>query len=321
MQQKKPADLLILTGLEQIEIKLRLKNLKNMKRINMLAFILLVVFITHAQEKIIPDSNGFFHIKVDDGLYVISNMAWGGLAEKGTPTQNAQLIVGTEKALLIDTSTPKEGFADYVRSITDLPLMVVNSHGHLDHIGNNNQFDEIYIHPADTALLRAHFSNYGEPHFIVKLLRDRDVINLGNRKVKVYNVPGHTKGSLVFLDRKTSILLTGDAIARRLLYTFGEWTDLSVYFHALERIEKLKFKAILSNHDRFLLSPDLITRLKQAIIDNIETETKTWNLMGTDYIHIVPFDDQSNPNYVDIVILKDKVPDVISDLKKNGYLK
>ena len=287
----------------------------------MLSFLVLMAFSIHAQDKIIPDNKGFFHIKVDDGLYVVSNMAWGGLAEKGTPTQNAQLLIGSEKALLIDTSTPKEGFADYVRSITDLPLMVVNSHGHLDHIGNNNQFDEIYIHPADTALLRAHFSNYGKPHFTVKLLNDGEVIDLGNRKVNVYNVPGHTRGSLVFLDQKTSILITGDAIARRLLYTFGDWTDLSVYFHALERIGKLKFDAILTNHDRFLMSPDLINRLKKAISDNIETETKTWNLMGTDYIHIVPVDDQSNPDFIDIVILKDKLPEAIQDLKRNGYLK
>jgi glyoxylase-like metal-dependent hydrolase (beta-lactamase superfamily II) len=292
-----------------------------MKRIVMVSFVILFAFSIHAQEKIIPDKNGFFHIKADDGLYVISNMAWGGLAEKGTPTQNAQLIVGSEKALLIDTSIPKEGFADYVRSITDLPLMVVNSHGHIDHIGNNNQFDVIYIHPADTALLRNQFRNFGAPQFKVKLLKDGGVIDLGNRKVKVYNVPGHTRGSLVFLDKKTSTLITGDAIARRLLYTYGDWTDLSVYFHALERIEKLKFDAILSNHDRFLISPDLGDRLKKAIIDNIETETETWNMMGTEYIHIVPLGDQSDPNYVDIVILKDKLPDAILDLKKNGYLK
>jgi hypothetical protein len=43
--------------------------------------------------------------------------------------------------------------------------------------------------------------------------------------------------------------------------------------------------------------------------------------MGTDYIHIVPSSDQSDPNYIDIVILKDKLPDAINDLKKNGYLK
>lgn len=292
-----------------------------MKKMVMVLSLVFLAFSIYAQEKIVPDNNGFFHVKVDDGLYVISNMAWGGLAEKGTPTQNVQLIVGSEKALLIDTSTPKEGFAAYVRSITDLPLMVVNSHGHIDHIGNNNQFDEIYIHPADTALLRAHFSNYGKPTFTVRLLNDKEVIDLGNRKVKVYNVPGHTRGSLVFLDKKTSILISGDAIARRLLYTFGDWTDLSVYFHALERIEKLKFDAILTNHDRFLISPDLIDRLKKAITDNIESETKTWNLMGTDYIHIVPLSDQSDPDYIDIVILKDKLPDAISDLKKNGYLK
>lgn len=112
----------------------------------------LLTFSLSAQGEIKPNSEGYFHIQIREDLYVISNMSWGGLAENGTPTQNSQLIIGKEKALLIDTGMPKEGFADYVKSITSLPVMVVNSHGHFDHTGNNNQFDEIHIHPADDAI-------------------------------------------------------------------------------------------------------------------------------------------------------------------------
>lgn len=294
-----------------------------MKRDFVIALFGLLSFMINGQEVINPDSEGYFHIKIRDGVYVISNMAWGGLAEKGTATQNAQLIIGKKKALLIDTSLAKAGFADYVRSITGLPIMVVNSHGHIDHIGNNNQFDEIFIHPADEEMLKNSFRKFGDINFKIKYINDGDVINLGHRRVKVYNVPGHTKGSVVFLDRKTSTLITGDAIARRLFYIppGGEWTDFSEYFHAVERIEKFKFDSILTNHDRFLICRDLGSRIKQAVIDNIETVSKTWSAMGTVYLQILPEKDQSRKTYLDISINSDKRDDIIRDLKQNGYMK
>jgi glyoxylase-like metal-dependent hydrolase (beta-lactamase superfamily II) len=293
-----------------------------MKRNFLLAIITLLSFTINAQKVIAPDSDGYFHIKIRDGVYVISNMSWGGRAEKGTATQNAQLIIGKKKALLIDTSLPKAGFADYVKSITPLPVMVVNSHGHIDHVGNDNQFDEIFIHPSDEELLKESLSKAGDINFKIKYLNDGDVINLGSRPIKVYNVPGHTKGSIVFLDKKTSTLITGDAIARRLFYIpSGEWTDFSDYFRAIEKIEKLKFDSILTNHDRFLISRDLGSRLKQTIIDNIATASKTWTAFGTVYLLIKPETDQSSKTFLDISITKDKRDDILSDLKQNGYMK
>jgi glyoxylase-like metal-dependent hydrolase (beta-lactamase superfamily II) len=192
----------------------------------------------------------------------------------------------------------------------------------MDHIGNNNQFDEVYIHPLDQEMLKESFRQFGDINFKIRYLNDGDVINLGNRKVKVYNIPGHTKGSVVFLDKKTSTLITGDAIARRLFYLpSGEWTDFSEYFRAVEKIEKLKFDAILTNHDRFLISRDLGSRLKQAVIDNIETVSKTWRFFGTTYLQIMPENDQASKRYLDISITKEKRDDIIRDLKQNGYMK
>jgi glyoxylase-like metal-dependent hydrolase (beta-lactamase superfamily II) len=292
------------------------------KRKFLVVIITFLYFTINAQEAIQPNSEGYFHIKIRDGVYVISNIAWGGRAEKGTATQNAQLIIGRKKALLIDTSLPRAGFADYVRSITGLPILVVNSHGHIDHVGNDNQFDEIYIHPLDEELLRESLSKPRGINFKIKYLNDGDVINLGNRPVKVYNVPGHTKGSMVFLDKKTSTLLTGDAIARRLFYIpYGEWTDFSEYFHAVERIEKLKFDSILTNHDRFLISRDLGSRIKKTVIDNIETVSKTWSFSGKEYLQILPETDQSSRTFLDISISKEKRDDIIRDLRENGYIK
>ena len=57
----------------------------------------------------------------------------------------ANLIIGKNKALLFDTGSGIDDIKEAVKNITDLPLMVINSHGHFDHIGGNSQFDEVYL--------------------------------------------------------------------------------------------------------------------------------------------------------------------------------
>ena len=62
------------------------------------------------------------------------------------------LITGSEKALLVDTANGYEDLNEIVRSLTNLPVIVVNTHGHGDHIYGNVYFEEAWLHPADFAL-------------------------------------------------------------------------------------------------------------------------------------------------------------------------
>lgn len=68
-----------------------------------------------------------------------------------------ELLVGEEKAMLIDTGY---GFGDlkgFVREITDKPLIIANTHGHVDHTSGNCQFEEqVYLSEADTGLCKRH---------------------------------------------------------------------------------------------------------------------------------------------------------------------
>ena len=50
------------------------------------------------------------------------------------------LVVGEEKALVIDTMIGWEDVNEVVKGITTLPIMVVNTHGHCDHIYGNIYF-------------------------------------------------------------------------------------------------------------------------------------------------------------------------------------
>ena len=68
------------------------------------------------------------------------------------------LVIGSDSALLIDTGLGLVHLRDYVKSITNLPLIVVNTHGHPDHAGANYQFEKVYAHKADFAMI-SYFSN------------------------------------------------------------------------------------------------------------------------------------------------------------------
>ena len=111
--------------------------------------------------------------------------------------------------------------------ITRLPLLVANTHGHVDHALGNDQFDRVYIAEADARELdpqgvaekRAYIrdnlllTEVQEPPTFrlwgtgarrrTLDLRDGQEIDLGDRTITALLVPGHTGGSACFLDRSS----------------------------------------------------------------------------------------------------------------------
>ena len=90
-----------------------------------------------------------------ENIYTVRELE-PGIFRIGNSMVFMDLMVGAHHALLFDTGY---GFGDLralVQSITDKPLYVVNSHGHVDHACGNEQFGGAYIHPLDMALCREH---------------------------------------------------------------------------------------------------------------------------------------------------------------------
>ncbi|MDD3337579.1 MAG: MBL fold metallo-hydrolase [Lachnospiraceae bacterium] len=150
----------------------------------------------------------------------------------------------------------------YVRTITDLPLMVVNTHAHLDHIGGDFQFDEVYITKTDEKYLEENSSKELRYQFEIisldgsdtefpykledftetreikwKYLESQQIIDLGGRSLTCISIPGHTKGSAAFLDSRTGILFSGDCGNSRTFVFMDESTSVSEY-----RASLVKFK-------------------------------------------------------------------------------
>jgi enterochelin esterase-like enzyme/glyoxylase-like metal-dependent hydrolase (beta-lactamase superfamily II) len=114
------------------------------------------------------------------------------------------LIAGSERALLIDTGWGVGDLAAHVATLAPLPLLVVNTHGHRDHVTGNGQFAEVYLHTRDLHLVPSADTRLVPVH-------DGYVFDLGGRPVRVIGVPGHSPGSICLLDERSRILFTGDS--------------------------------------------------------------------------------------------------------------
>lgn len=182
------------------------------------------------------------------------------------------VVLGKEKALVIDTMNASDDLGAVVRSITDLPLMVVNTHGHVDHICGNIYFEEAYLHPEDWSLAKEHssFTDFVEscnalglsmPPF--KEIHDGDIIDLGGATLDVIHLPGHTQGGICLLYREERVLFTGDGINCHLWMQLDHSLPMKGLVQSLENILWVKEKAdkILHGHTMDYIGISLLDEL------------------------------------------------------------
>lgn len=146
----------------------------------------------------------------------------------------AFLIVGEDRALLVDAGFRICEFMEVVRGITRLPVELVLTHGHADHIGNVCCFDELWLHPKDLELFRSLAEYKGS----IRSLRDGQAFELGGRSVSVLEVPGHTPGSAAFYDSKSRSLFSGDTVATGPVYMFLKGCCLEDLHASLARLDR-----------------------------------------------------------------------------------
>jgi glyoxylase-like metal-dependent hydrolase (beta-lactamase superfamily II) len=186
------------------------------------------------------------------------------------------LIVGSERALLIDTGYGFGDIALAVKEITDKPVVVVNTHIHPDHSMGNNQFEEVAIGAGDLAgvaglqeqyeMFTGFMKKVAPPlGLIIRLLEKKPksrlyetrytllaaggIIELGGRSIEVLEMPGHTKGSVVFLDRASRTVFAGDAVNRGMFLYFDKTLKLAAYAGRLEGLAQLQgFDWLATSH-------------------------------------------------------------------------
>lgn len=161
---------------------------------------------------------------------------------------NIYLIEGEKQAMLIDTGTGSSDLEPFVRGMTGLPVIVINTHAHSDHSGSNPSFGSVYAHAYDFDAIYEINKNSGR----VKLIPVNDgfLFDLGGRTIEVIESPGHTRGSICLLDRENKILFAGDTCNLLVWLFLKECMPLEVYLASLQKINKRikEFDTIMPGH-------------------------------------------------------------------------
>ncbi|MEQ8363296.1 MAG: MBL fold metallo-hydrolase [Cyclobacteriaceae bacterium] len=241
-------------------------------------------------------SNYWFEVyQVQDSIYAIYEpYQWQEVI--------SYLIIGNEFALLFDTGNGIGNIKEVVNEITSLPIRVLNSHSHYDHVGGNFAFD--FIYGMDTEFTR--MRKQGLPHervaeevssqALCKALPEGVVaddhvirpykineyvtegfaIDLGNRLVEVISIPGHTPDAIGLWDKENGLLWTGDTFYQGAIWLFAKETNLEDYKSSIKRLAEISksLKYLLPAHNIPQVDPSLLVELDEALFQIEEENVK-----------------------------------------------
>lgn len=190
------------------------------------------------------------------------------------------LLTGSERALLVDTGLGICDLRTVVRSLTALPLTVVNTHGHNDHIAGNYQFERVMLSAADMPCarfaldggIRANVLRIRQPPAVpagymeyalenIAPLDSCAVFDLGGLTAEIIPLPNHTPGSVGVYVPERALLLGADSVAPFTSLFFPEACMLCEHLALLRRVEKLPFSQLLCSHSAELYPKKIVDAL------------------------------------------------------------
>lgn len=223
--------------------------------------------------------------QLDEGTYVISEY-------RHWEETHCYLLCGAERAILIDTGLGVGEIGRVVRRLTVLPVQVITTHAHWDHIGGHRCFTDIAVHEAERDWVAGHFplprqavlqnlmrpphdfppdfgSEQTEQYQIYAggaqtLLRDGDCIALGGRSLQVLHTPGHSPGHCCFFEPERGWLYAGDLVYLGCLDAFYPTTDPVLFYHSVQKLLPLPVRRILPGHHALAVPLDLPERIAHA---------------------------------------------------------
>lgn len=204
------------------------------------------------------------------------------------------LVLGDKKAALIDTGCGIGNIKKLVEEFTTLPVIVVNTHSHNDHIAQNFMFKEIAIYDAPNSREAArkgcskeemaHLiasgmvwkpfprefdpNNYFVPPFKVsRWLKEGDTIDLGGRELEVFHTPGHSPDSICLLDADAKLFWTGDMFYTGAIYTYLPGGDLDVFIKSYRKMLEIsgRFDKLMPSHNEPWIEKEVLERVLNAV--------------------------------------------------------
>ncbi len=231
-------------------------------------------------------SNEWFHVyHLSNDLYAITEpFQWQEVIN--------YLIIGTDKALLFDSGNGIGDIKAIIDQLTDLPVTVLASHSHIDHVGGHWQFETVLApnteftntrakgQPNDfvreeassIALCKALPTGVTETNHHIKpfspseRVADGSVIDIGGTQLEVLMIPGHTPDALALLDRENGRIFTGDSYYKGPIWLYAPETDLAAYRASIARLAALapSLKVVHGAHNEPFSTPAELVKVRDG---------------------------------------------------------
>ena len=173
------------------------------------------------------------------------------------------LLTGSKKALLIDSGMTISNADEIARTLTDLPLELINTHADRDHVGSNAAFASFYMHPSEAS--NYYNTQHQQGEFVP--VTEGQILDLGDRPLEIIALPGHTPGSIGILDIRQRVVFSGDPVQDGNIFLFGVQREAHAYLKSLQHLESYgdRFDLIYPSHGSFPMQPDQIGKLYDAM--------------------------------------------------------
>jgi glyoxylase-like metal-dependent hydrolase (beta-lactamase superfamily II) len=257
-------------------------------------------------EKLDVSDDWFQVYRLHDDLYAISEpYQWQEVI--------SYLIIGEERALLFDSGNGMGDIKRVVDALTALPVTVLASHSHIDHVGGHYQFETVLA--PDTAFTEDRAKGRGnafvrEEASAVALCRplpngvtednhhtrpftptarveEGTKIDLGGTVLEVMMIAGHTPDSLMLFDPKNSRLFTGDSYYKGPIWLYAGETDLAAYARSIRRMAGLvpQLKSVHGAHNEPHSDPKELIKVRNAFTAIMDGKRKPDDITDTQAIY------------------------------------
>jgi glyoxylase-like metal-dependent hydrolase (beta-lactamase superfamily II) len=210
------------------------------------------------------------------------------------------LAEGKERALLIDTGCGIGNLKETISTLTSLPVTVVATHGHPDHVLGGAQFDSIHLANEDAVLLNRYINTESRKLIYKYLLQEKcnsefsieqwlnsriniipvndgHIFDLGDRIIRAVSVPGHSAGCIALIDEQEKLLFSGDSIQCGDMWIhLKDSFPLHMFLKSIHKLRLIsdKFYKILPGHSTTSVQTDIIDELIQGITKIVAGELK-----------------------------------------------
>lgn len=227
--------------------------------------------------------------KIDKDTYLIEeNKHWHKF--------NIYYLIGSKYNLVIDCGIGLYKIKELLKEIDNKKVKLVVTHMHWDHIGNIDEFKEVYLSKRanyyfkngikmpiekirklllkdlDKELLPEDFEIRGynvEKSERGKEIKEGETFRMGNRKVKVIETPGHTDDHISLYDQSKNYLFTGDLLYKGPLFLKAKYINLEDYFKSIKKLKKnyKEIEKILSSHKEPIIDKAYLDDIYNFLLD------------------------------------------------------